>query len=189
MVTLVIGLILFLGIHCVRIFAPAFRESQIATRGEGAWKGIYTIVSIAGLAMMIWGFGEARLTLPLIYEPPVWMKHINATLMLASFIVLMSGYFPSGKIRAAVKHPMVTATKIWAFGHLLANGDLASVLLFGSFLVWGVLTRISYKRRGDLGTTVSGPVANDILPVVAGVILYGLFVWKLHVWLIGVSAL
>ncbi|MGB8819375.1 MAG: NnrU family protein [Rhizobiaceae bacterium] len=189
MLTLVIGLILFLGIHSLRIFAPAFRESQIAARGEGAWKGIYTIISIAGLAMMVWGFGQARLTAPLLYESPVFMRHINATLMLIAFIVLMSGYFPSGKIRAAVRHPMVTATKIWAFGHLLANGDLASVLLFGSFLVWGVLTRISYKRRGDLGATVAGPFANDLMPVVAGAVLYGLFVWKLHVWLIGVPVL
>lgn len=187
MLILIIGLILFLGIHSVRVFAPAIRDSQIAAGGEGRWKGIYTVVSLIGLIAMIWGFGEARLTAPLLYEPPVWMKHINSLLMLIAFIVLASGSFPSGKIRAAVKHPMVTATKIWALGHLLANGDLASVLLFGGFLAWAVLLRISYKRRGDFGTTIAGPVSNDLAPVVAGAVLYGLFVWKLHVWLIGVT--
>lgn len=187
MAIFLIGLILFLGIHSVRVFAPAIRDGQIASGGVGRWKGIYTIVSLIGFVVMIWGYGGARLTAPLLYEPPTFLKHINSLLMLLSFIVLMSGYFPSGKIRAAVKHPMVAATKIWAFGHLLANGDLASVLLFGSFVAWAVLVRISYKRRGDFGTTIAGPVSNDLLPVVAGVVIYGLFVWKLHVLLIGVT--
>jgi uncharacterized membrane protein len=187
MLIFIIGLILFLGIHSVRVFAPAVRNSQVAARGEKAWKGIYTIISLIGLLVMIRGYGEARLTAPLLYEPQVFLKHVNSLLMLLAFIVLMSGYFPSGKIRAAMKHPMITATKIWALGHLLANGDLASMLLFGGFLAWAVLVRISYKRRGDLGTTVAGPVSNDLLPVVAGFVLYALFLWKLHVWLIGVT--
>ena len=187
MLILIIGLILFLGIHSVRVFVPAVRDGQIASGGVGRWKGIYTIISLIGLVVMIWGYGEARLTAPLLYEPPAFLKHINSLLMLLAFIVLMSGYFPSGKIRAAVKHPMVTATKIWALGHLLANGDLASLLLFGGFLAWAVLVRISYKRRGDFGTTVAGPVSNDLLPVVAGFVIYALFMWKLHVWLIGVT--
>lgn len=186
MLILILGLVLFLGIHSVRVFAPALRDSQITSGGMGRWKGLYTIISLVGLVVMIWGYGEARLVAPVLYEPPVFMKHINSLLMLIAFIVLMTSYFPAGRLRAAVKHPMITATKIWALGHLLANGDLASVLLFGGFLVWAVLVRISYKRRGDLGTTIAGPIANDLLPAIAGFAIYALFVWKLHAWLIGV---
>ncbi len=189
MLVLILGLVLFLGIHSVRIFAADFRLAQIARGGEQRWKGIYSVVSLIGFVLIIWGYSLARPDAAVLYEPPVWMKHINALLMLLSLIALAASSFPAGRIKAMLKHPMLVGVKLWAVGHLLANGDAASVLLFGSFLVWAVLDRISVKRRGDRGTTVAGPVTNDIGPVLVGLVLYGLLVWKGHVWLFGVSPL
>ncbi len=187
MLVLILGLVLFLGIHMVRIVAPDVRNAQIAKGGEQRWKGIYSIVSLVGLVLIIWGYSLARPEAAIVYEPPVWMKHINATLMLFALIALMASQFPAGKIKAFLKHPMLVSVKLWAVGHLLANGDLASIILFGSFLAWAVLDRIAVKRRGDMGTTVAGPITNDIAPVIVGLIIYGLLVWKGHVWLFGVS--
>lgn len=189
MLVLILGLVLFLGIHSARIAGEDFRNGQIARFGLDKWKGIYSLVSLAGFALIIWGYAMARPEAALLYEPPVWMKHINALLMLLSLIALAASSFPAGKIKAFLKHPMLVGVKLWAFGHLLANGDLASVLLFGSFLAWAVLDRISVKRRGDAGTTIAGPIANDIAPVLTGLVIYGLLVWKLHAWLFGVTPL
>ncbi|MCP4315538.1 MAG: NnrU family protein [Hyphomicrobiales bacterium] len=188
MFILIVGLILFLGIHSVRIVAPGFRDRMIAERGENAWKGIYTLVSFVGFGLIIWGFSLARFLAPILYTPPMWMAHVTLLLMLFSFILLAVYGMPAGKIKAAVKHPMLLAVKLWAFGHLLANGDLASVLLFGGFLVWAVADRISVKRRAPVGEeppAETGPVRNDIAAIVAGTVVYLLFVWKLHEWLFG----
>jgi uncharacterized membrane protein len=186
---LILGLVLFHGIHSIRILAPDFRAAQIARRGEGGWKGLYSLASAVCLILIIWGYGLARPEAALIYEPPLWMKHVNGLLMLLAFISLMVFAVPAGRLKPILKHPFLLAVKLWAFGHLLANGDLASLLLFGSFLAWAVWDRIAVKRRGDMGATVAGPVSNDIIAVVAALVLYGLFVWKLHEWLIGVSPL
>lgn len=190
MFILIVGLILFLGIHTVRIIAPGFRDRMIAERGENAWKGIYTLISLVGFGLIIWGFSIARFSAPIIYTPPLWMTHVTLLFMLVSFILLAVYGMPAGKIKPAVKHPMLLAVKLWAFGHLLANGDLASVLLFGAFLVWAVADRISVKRRAPAGMEPSvktGPVRNDIAAIVAGLVVYVLFVWKLHEWLFGVA--
>lgn len=190
MLILIIGLILFLGMHSVRIVAPEFRDNFIAQRGDNAWKGLYTLVSIVGFALIIWGFSMARFTGPILYTPPVWMVHINLLLMLFAMILLAVYGMPAGRLKAAVKHPMLLAVKIWAIGHLLANGDLASVLLFGGFLVWAIADRISVKRRAaaagapDIET---GPVRNDMAAIVAGTVVYLLLLWKLHAWLFGVA--
>lgn len=189
MLILCLGLFMFLGIHSVRILAPDFRTSQIAARGEGAWKGIYSLVSLVGLVVLAYGYSLARPEAAFIYEPPVWMKHINATLMLLAFISMMVANLPSGRLKPILKHPFLLAVKLWAFGHLLANGDLASIVLFGSFLAWAIWDRIALKRRGDLGTSVAGPITNDIAAVVSALVLYGLFVWKAHEFLFGVSPL
>jgi uncharacterized membrane protein len=188
MLVLILGLIVFLGIHSVRIVAPGFRERQIAAGGEGRWKGIYSVVALIGLVLIVWGYSMARLTAPILYEPPIFMRHINLLLMYFSFVFLVASQMPAGRIKAAVKHPMLLAVKIWAFGHLLANGDLAALLLFGTFLAWAVVDRISVKRRGDMGPK-PGPVTWDIAAIVVASILYGLFVWRLHLWLFGVPAL
>lgn len=185
MLILILGLILFLGIHSVRILAPGWREARLAGMGENAWKGTYSVVSFAGLILIVWGYSLAWATAPALYEPPVWMKHIAALLMLFALISLMISFAPTGRLKKALKHPTLLAVKIWALAHLLANGDLASILLFGSFLVWGVLARISVKRRGDNGPAVAGPVRNDVIGVAAGVALYLLFIWRLHLWLFG----
>jgi uncharacterized membrane protein len=185
MIWLILGLIVFLGIHSVRMVAPGFRDRMISQRGEGAWKGIYSLVSIAGFVLIVWGYGQARLDVPILYEPPVWMKHIAVLLMVFSFVFLVAAQLPAGRIKKAVKHPMLLGVKIWAFAHLLANGDLASLLLFLAFLGWAVWNRIAVKRRGDpVFENVS--VRNDIISVVVGVALAAWFVVQLHAWLFGV---
>lgn len=189
MTLLILGLILFLGVHSVKIFASAFREGFIAQRGENAWKGIYSIISIVGFVLIIWGFSIARLDAPVLYTPPFWFTHVTLLLMLVSFVLLMASSVPPGRIKVAVKHPMLLAIKLWSVGHLMANGDLASVILFGSFLIWAIVDRVSVSRREAAGLMEPiGPasVRNDILAIVIGVVVYILFVWKLHEWLFGV---
>ncbi|KXF78431.1 NnrU family protein [Paramesorhizobium deserti] len=192
MLVLILGLVIFLGIHSVRIIAPQWREAKIAEWGEGTWKGLYSVVSIIGFILIIWGFGMARQTAPILYEPPVWMRHVTLLLMVFSFIFLAMFLMPSGKLKPKIRHPMLVAIKIWAFAHLLANGDLASLVLFLSLLAWAVWDRISVKRReraGEVAVIASGPVINDILTIIIGLVLYVLFFWKLHEWLIGVPPL
>ncbi|WP_419913662.1 NnrU family protein [Hoeflea sp.] len=192
MLILILGLILFLGVHSVRIVAPEFRDRIIESRGENAWKGPYSLVSLAGFVLIIWGFSMARYEGPILYSPPAWMSHITLFLMLLSFISLAVYGVPAGRLKAALKHPMLVAIKLWALGHLLANGDLASVLLFGSFLIWAVFDRISVKRRlpeGQSEDIETGPVRNDVIAIVAGLVIYILFIWRLHEWLFGVPPL
>jgi uncharacterized membrane protein len=186
MTILILGIIVFLGIHSVRIVAPAFRDAQIAARGQGTWKGIYSLVSVVGLVLIVWGYSLARPEAAFIYEPPTWIKHINLLLMLLAFISLMVADLPAGRLKPILRHPMLIGVKLWAFGHLLANGDLASLILFGSFLAWAIWDRIAVKQRGDLGAAVSGSIKYDIIAVVVGIALYVLFVWKAHEWLFGV---
>ncbi len=188
MLILILGLIVFLGIHSVRIFAPGLRDEQVAARGLGAWKGIYSVVALAGLVMIVWGYGIARQTAPILYEPPVWTRHINLLLMIFAFIALAAAELPAGRIKAALRHPMLVGVKLWAFGHLLANGDLAALFLFGTFLIWAIAARISAKRRGDLGPA-PGPVKWDVAAVLIGVVAYLIFVFFLHEWLIGVPVI
>lgn len=190
MTYLVLGLVLFLGAHSLPMFASA--EAGLKIRlGEAAFKGIFSVVSAVGVVLIVIGYGSARLEGPaLLYDPPVWIAHLVMLLMLPVFILLLSTYLP-GKIKAAAKHPMILAVKIWAFAHLLANGDAASVLLFGGFLAWAVADRISLKRRGKRGGVAvgEGSTRNDIAAIVGGLAVYALFVWQLHSWLIGVPIL
>jgi uncharacterized membrane protein len=188
MSVLIIGLILFLGVHSVRIAAPAWRDRRIAAMGEGPWKGFYSLVSIIGFVLIVWGYGVARPEAPVFYEPPLWMKHVTALLMIFAFISLATYAVPAGRLKPMLKHPMLVAIKIWALAHLLANGDLASILLFGTFLVWAVFDRISVKRRAA-PIPATGPVFNDAIAIVVGLVVYVLFVWRLHAWLFGVMPL
>lgn len=191
MLIMIIGIIIFLGIHSVRIVAPRWRLAKMEEWGEGKWKGLYSLASIIGLALLVWGFGMARLEAPILYEPPVWLKHITLLLMLFAFIFLGVFIAKPGRMKPALKHPMLIAIKTWALAHLLANGDLASLILFLSFLAWAVFDRIALKRQARAGlapTAITpGPVTNDFIAILIGLVLYGLFVWKLHVLLIGVS--
>lgn len=188
MLPLILGLIIFLGIHSVRMVAPDWRDGRVAAMGEGPWKGVYTLVSVIGFVLIIWGYGRAWAVAPVLYEPPTWMRHVAALLMFFSFVSAMVSAFPAGRLKPALKHPLLLSVKIWAFAHLLANGDLAAIILFSSFLAWAVADRISLKRRGA-PVPKPGPAQWDVLAVVAGAVLYVLFVWKLHLWLIGVPPL
>jgi len=190
MAILVLGIILFLGLHLIRVVAPGFRAGVIESRGKGTWMGIYAILSLIGLCLIIYGFGQARSETGMLYDPPVFMRHIALLLMLFAFIFLAAGFLPAGRIAVAVKHPQVLSIKIWALAHLLANGETSSVLLFGSFLAWAVILRISLKRReraGERVLPVFKSATNDVLAVIIGFVAYVLFVWKLHEWLIGVA--
>jgi len=186
MAILIAGLIIFLGIHSVRIVAPDWRTARIAAIGDGAWKGLYSLLSAVGLVLIIWGFGRARLDSAILYDPPVWTRHIALTLMLLSFIAMAVYIFPAGRLKPILKHPMLVSVKLWALAHLLANGDAASVVLFGSILAWAVWDRISVKRRG-VATPAPGPAKWDAIAIVAAIVAYGLVVWKLHALLIGVQ--
>ncbi len=190
MALLVLGIVIFLGTHLVRVVAPGLRASVIERNGKNAWMGIYTVISLIGLGLLIYGFGEARAVTGMLYNPPVFLKHIALLLMLIAFVCLAAGFLPAGRIAVAVKHPQILSIKIWALAHLLANGETSSVLLFASFLAWAVIMRISLKRRqraGELVLPVFRSSSNDLLAVVIGTVAYLLFIWKLHEWLIGVA--
>lgn len=183
---LIIGLVLFIGIHSVSIFAPAWRD-RFAAQHQAAWKALVVFVSIAGLVGIIKGYGEARLDPVLLYTTPSWMAHVAALLMVPVFVFFFAPYFP-GRIKTTLKHPQLVAVKLWAFAHLLVNGTLADVLLFGSFLAWAVVDRISLKRRESRPVpVVSKSSANDWILVVLGLVTYALFVAWLHKAWIGVA--
>jgi uncharacterized membrane protein len=187
---LIAGLVLFLGVHSVAIVAPTFRTRTIQRMGEGAWKGLYALISLAGFVLICYGFGSARQAPVVLYSPPTWLRHLAFLVMLPVFPLLIAAYLP-GRIKTAAKHPMLAAVKFWAFAHLLANGSLADVLLFGGFLAWAVVDRISVKRRATpqvLRTAPPGPW-NDAIAVVLGLAVYALLIGWAHVRLFGVSPL
>lgn len=187
MTLLVVGLIVFLGIHSISIVAPASRDRIAAHMGAGPWRGIYSLISLVGFALIIWGYGVARGTPLVLYSPPSWTRHVTALLMLPVFTLLIAPYFP-GRISAALKHPMLVGAKLWAVAHLISNGTLADVVLFGGFLVWAVADRISYRHRTQRPLKGAAPAArNDVIIVVVGLALYAIFVLWLHQKLIGVQ--
>jgi uncharacterized membrane protein len=189
MTLLFIGLVIFLGVHSVAIVAPAWRDAQAARLGELPWKGIYTLVSLLGFVLLVYGYGLARQAPVVLYTPPTWTRHVALLLLLPVFPLFLAAYLP-GRIRTAAKHPMLLATKLWATAHLIANGTAADVLLFGAFLAWAVADRISVKRRAPraLRTAPASPV-NDFIAVAAGLAIYALFLFWLHARWIGVSPL
>lgn len=191
MTMLVLGLLLFLGIHSARIVAEGPRTRFIAQRGAGAWKGLYTVVSLAGFALLVWGYGLARQQPVVLWTPPRGMNHAAAALMLVSFILLAAAYVPGNAIKAKVHHPMVLSVKVWALAHLLANGNLADVLLFGGFLVWAVLCfRAARQRDRAQGVTYApGRTGPTVVTAIVGLVATGVFVRWAHAWLIGVSPL
>jgi uncharacterized membrane protein len=189
MTLLIVGLVVFLGIHSVSIVAPRWRMGQVALRGEKTWKGVYSIVSLIGFVLLVYGYGLSRHDPVLLYSPPTAFRHVALALMLPVFPLLFASSLP-GRISRAAKHPMLLAVKIWALAHLLANGTLGDVLLFGGFLAWAVVDRISVKRRPpELSHEPVKPAGpkNDVIAVAGGLILYIAFIFFLHRWLIGVS--
>lgn len=187
MTLLILGLALFLGVHSVSIVAPGWRDAQVARRGEMPWKGLYSVLSLVGFVLLVVGYGQARLATPVLYVPPAALRHLAMVVMLPVFVLLLAAYLP-GRIQAAARHPMLAAVKLWATAHLLANGTLADVLLFGSFLAWAVADRISLKRRTARPVPGAPPRAvNDLIALVGGLLLYALTVVWAHRWLIGVA--
>jgi len=190
---LILGLLLFVGIHAFTM-ARGQRAGLIARIGEGPYKGLYSLLSLAGIVLIAIGFGQYRGAgyIP-VWNPPVWTRHLALLLMWPPFICFAAAYLP-GRIKARLKHPMLAGVKLWALAHLLANGDLGSILLFGSILVWAVLARISLKRRDEAKAhgapfSPSSGLRNDTLAVVIGTVAYGVFLVWLHPLLIGVAVL
>lgn len=192
MLLFLIGLAIFLGVHSVSIVAPGWRAGVVARRGEKWWKGVYSLVAGVGLAMLVIGYGLARREPVLLYSPPAALRHLVLLVMVPVFPLLFAAYLP-GRIRRTVKHPMLLAVKFWAAAHLLANGMLVDVILFGAFLAWAVADRISVKHR-SAAEAHAAPAAppspwNDPIAVVGGLAVYAMFVLWAHRWLIGVSPL
>ena len=188
MTILLAGLVIFLGAHSVRIFGEGWRSRTIDRLGANAWKGLYSLVSGIGLVLIIWGFGLARQQPVQVWSPPPGMRHLASLLVLVSFVLLAAAYVPGNRIRARLRHPMVLGVKLWALAHLLANGNLAHLTLFGAFLVWAVLCfRAARRRDRASGTTYpAGTVQGNLLTVVAGVGAWIVFAMWLHGPLIGV---
>lgn len=185
MLILLIGLVLFLGIHSVSIFAPNQRNA-LAKKNALLWKAIYSAISLLGLLLVISGYADARHSTSIIYATPYWLRHLSALLLLPVFILFFSPYFP-GKIKRLAKHPQLLAVKLWAVSHLLVNGGLADIVLFGSFLIWAVCNWVSMtKRESRQVPSLPQKSVNDILVVALGLVAYVIFALHLHQVLIGV---
>lgn len=186
---LILGLVLFLGAHSVRIFADGWRATQLARIGEGAWKGVYSLVSAIGLGLIAWGYGAARGEPVALWPSPVWTRHVAALLTLPAFILLAAAYVPGSHIKARIGHPMVAGVKLWALAHLLANGNLADLLLFGSFLAWAVASFATSRRR-DRVAGRRYPVlgwSRDAAAAGIGILAWAGFAFWGHALLIGVA--
>jgi uncharacterized membrane protein len=184
---LIVGLILFLGAHTLTAQRD-LRARLIAATGEGPYKILYSLASLAGIVLIAWGFAHYRATGWIdVWSPPHFMKHVTIALMLPAVILVVAAYL-RGKIYLTLKHPMLAGVKLWAFAHLLTNGDLGSIILFGSFLAWAVYDRISLKRRADAGAPPIpvGGVVNDALAVVIGIVIYLALGFVFHPVVIGV---
>jgi uncharacterized membrane protein len=189
MVMFIVGLLMFLGTHSVRIFAEDWRNKQIARRGENTWMGLYSIISLIGFILIVYGYGQVRMEPLVVWQPPVWTKHLAALLTLPAFILLVAAYVPGTKIKTMIGHPMVLGVKLWALAHLLANGMLADIILFGSFLLWSILDYRASRQRDKAAGAVYQAVgiSRDIIAIVVGIIAWAAFAAVLHNWLIGVK--
>ena len=188
MLLLVLGLVLFLGVHSTRIVAEGWRTGMVARMGEVPWKAVYSVVSIVGFVLIVWGYGLARQNPVLLWPPlPAGVRHLSSLLTLAAFVLLVAAYVPRNHIKAKLKHPMIIGVKLWAFGHLIANNTLADLVLFGAFLVWAVLDFRSARRRPLPGSPAKGQAVWTAVTVVVGVATWAVFAFWLHARWIGVS--
>jgi uncharacterized membrane protein len=199
MALLILGLVLFLGAHSTRIFAENWRQAILERLGEKAYKGVYTLVSLLGFGLMVFGFDQVRWDSPLLWAPPVWVKHAAALLMLLSLVLLASAYTPRNAIKAKLHHPMVLSVKVWALAHLLANPRLADVVLFGAFLLWSVLNFRAARQRDRLAAASeqAGEGSAALQPEISisatwraigiGVVVWAFLLSRGHTWLFGVS--
>ena len=188
MIELIAGLLIFLGVHSVRIVAEDWRTATLAKRGESVWKLSYTALSLLGFGLIVWGFGQARLT-PVVLWPT--LRGMNHLATLIAFVLLAAAHVPRNQIKARLRHPMILGVKLWALAHLLANNTLADLLLFGGFLLWAVLCFRAARQRDRAGAAPppAGTAANTALTVLIGVAAWAGFAFWAHAALIGVRPL
>lgn len=191
MTYLVLGLVIFLGVHSVRIVADDWRTHMRERLGEGTWKGLYSLLSLAGLALMVWGFGVAREQPVVLWMPPTGMRHLAGLLTLLSFVLFAAAYVPGNGIKARLHHPMAAGVKVWALAHLLSNGMLVHQILFGAFLLWAVASFAAARRRDRIARTVYAPgqVLPTVITVLLGAAAWGAVAFWLHGMLIGIRPL
>ncbi len=186
---LVLGLILFIIPHSTRIFADDWRSGMIARLGEKPWKGAISLISLAGFVLIVIGYGQARLDPVVLWVPPVWLRHLALLLNLAAFVSLVAAYVPRNSIKAKFGHPMIAGVKAWSIAHLISNGNLADVVLFGAFLAWSIVDFRNSRRRDRANGTryPAGTVTGNLLTIVIGIAAWAVFMMYLHVRLIGVA--
>jgi uncharacterized membrane protein len=189
MILLVVGLVLFLGIHSTRVVADGFRARQLAALGETRWKLMYTGVSLLGFALIVVGYGQSRGDPVVLFDPPLWSYHATIGLTLPAFWLLAASKVPGNHLKAWIGHPMLAGTKLWAIAHLLSNGRLGDVLLFGGFLLWAIVTFANSRRRDRREGVVyrAGTLGGDVLVLLGGTLAWGVFAHLLHRWLIGID--
>jgi uncharacterized membrane protein len=189
MLMLILGLVLFLGPHSLRIVADGWRNARVAALGEKRWKIVFSLVSIAGFVVLVWGFGQARQDPVVLYTTPLWLHHLNALFTLVAFVLFFAAHGPANHFKAALGHPMYAGIKVWAFGHLLATGMLHDVVLFGAFLLWAIAGFAAGRRRDRRAGVVypAGTLRGDIVPIVVGIAAWALFAFWLHAKWIGVA--
>ena len=191
MALLILGLVLFLGVHSTRVFADGWRSSMIARLGPVQWKGLYAAISIVGFVVLIYGYRLARQETMVLWTSPDWMKHVTALLTVFAFILFVSAYVPHNSFKARLHHPQVLGVKVWALAHLLATGIAAGVVLFGGFLIWAVLSFRAARQRDRLAGTVYPPgnAVGTSIAIAVGLIAWSVFALLLHGPLIGVRPL
>jgi len=191
MLYLILGLVLFLGVHSVRIVADDWRTRTIARIGAGPWKGLYSLLSLLGFLLIVWGFGQARMAPLQLWSPLAGMRLLVWLLTLVAFVLLVAAYVPGNHFKAWVHHPMVLAVQVWALAHLLVNGNLAHVVLFGAFLVWGVADFSSARQRDRAGAVryAPGRWVPTLVTLVVGVLAWAVFAMWLHGWWIGIRVM
>jgi len=188
MTLLILGLVLFLGVHSARIFAEDWRTRVRARLGEGGWKGLYSLLSVVGFVLVVYGYGQARQAPVVLWLPPVWTKHVAALLTIPAFVLLVAAYVPGNSVKSRLHHPMILGVKVWALAHLLANNTLADLLLFGAFLAWSVASFAAARKRDTAAGAVyprgrAGPTA---VVVVVGLAAWAAFALWAHAAWIGV---
>ena len=189
MTWMLLGLVLFLGAHSLRVFAEGWRSQQIGRLGEKTFKGVYAVVSLLGFVLLCWGYDIARATPTVLWVPPVATRHVAALLMLFASVLLVAAYVPGNHLNTRMRHPLVLSVKVWALAHLLANGNLEDVILFAAFLLWAVLSFRAARAR-DRAANLAPVVPQmraTLVAVMGGVVLYAVFLFKAHAWLVGVS--
>jgi uncharacterized membrane protein len=185
---LILGIVAFFGVHSISLLALDWRNRAAKRLGTRAWQALYSIAAFVGIYLLVSGYAAARASAAVLYVPPSWTRYLAALLMLPVFVLALSSVLP-GRIRVRSRHPLLIATMLWAVAHLLTNGAVADLLLFGTFLVWAVVVRLSLDRRPSRPKfKLSASAANDAIAVVGGLALYAVFVLWLHVRWFGVPA-